>query len=197
MTPSSTWSTGTLARWVRVSSLHRSRHTSPEWNRKHTCSFAEHSEQKKKGKLQANLFTHGEVLSLFILMKSHFDGIAFSHTLLLSIFSSHYTAYPLSIQYQTFIMWRCDAVIAVPARRARSTDTGTLSWLPSWHFYFTNNRWARWVTVQHPCSRCIRSMPMKTTGSWLWTCAAEMTATPSETSRWRTSAKAQERKWTR
>merc|ERR1712035_44800 len=60
--------------------------------------------QNKKGKLQANLFTHGGVFSLFILMESHSDGVAFSHSLLLSIFSSHYTAYPLSMQYQTFIM---------------------------------------------------------------------------------------------
>lgn len=60
-----------------------------------THPFAEQSE--RKGKLQANLFTHGEAFSLFILMKSHSDGVAFSHTLLLSIFSSHYTAHPLSI----------------------------------------------------------------------------------------------------
>lgn len=109
MKPSSTWLTGTLARWVKISLRHN--HRVKVWSGKHT-----HTHTVRTNLKQANLFTHDDIFSLFILMKSHSDGVAFSHTLLLSIFSSHYTAYPLSIQYQTFIMWGYNTITAAPSR---------------------------------------------------------------------------------
>lgn len=120
MIPSSTWSTDTLGRWVKICLQHSHLFAlckMMQSGKLHIQLLNSQSKEEKKKKLQTNLFTHDELFSLFVLMKSHSNGVAFfPHTLLLSIFSSHYTAYPLSIQQQTFKMWRYNTITAEPRR---------------------------------------------------------------------------------
>lgn len=58
-------------------------------------------------------------------------------------------------------------------------------------------RRAKWSTMQHLCSRCIRSMLLRTTGSWWWTCAVGTMVRLLGTLLWKTLEETQERKWTR
>lgn len=130
--------------------------------------------------------------------------------ILFSISSSHYTDYSLGKQHFQSVR----GTIQSAAECQKSTTTMHFFCLLHLFIFFFNfmnvfnfyvltvwcdwyNRRVKWSMWQRQCSRCTRSMLLRTTVSWWWTCAVETTVRSSGTLHWKTSAESQGRRWTR
>lgn len=141
-----------------------------------------------------------------------------SHTLMVQLFFIHFILNFLISLHRLLIrqttLSKCERHNTISSRMPKvNNNNALLLFTPSIYFFFNfmnvfnfyvltvwcdwYNRRVKWSMWQRQCSRCTRSMLLRTTVSWWWTCAVETTVRSSGTLRWKTSAESQGRRWTR